>query len=96
MMVAKVLAEGKRLRLAMASQEGVIVRWVQLNNIVNKSLRTSLTVKGMGFYPKGGPHALEGDVCNGTKRRIYPVMEDWKKYNYQYGRDVQYQQDDCT
>ena len=27
MMVAKVLAEGKRLRLAMASQEGVIVRW---------------------------------------------------------------------
>jgi hypothetical protein len=27
MMVAKVLAEGKRLRLAMASQEGVTVRW---------------------------------------------------------------------
>ena len=27
MMVTKVLAEGKRLRLAMASQEGIIVRW---------------------------------------------------------------------
>ena len=27
MMVTKVLAEGKRLRLAMASQEGVTVRW---------------------------------------------------------------------
>jgi len=27
MMVAKVLAEGKRLRLAMASQEGIIARW---------------------------------------------------------------------
>ena len=26
-MVAKLLAEGKRLRLAVASQEGVIVRW---------------------------------------------------------------------
>jgi len=26
-MVAKVLAEGKRLRLAMASQEGIIARW---------------------------------------------------------------------
>jgi hypothetical protein len=27
MMVAKVIAEGKRLRLAMASQEGIIARW---------------------------------------------------------------------
>ncbi|NOR04749.1 MAG: hypothetical protein GQ575_00375 [Deltaproteobacteria bacterium] len=27
MMVTKVLAEGKRLRLAMASQEGIIARW---------------------------------------------------------------------
>ena len=26
-MVTKVLAEGKRLRLAMASQEGIIARW---------------------------------------------------------------------
>jgi DNA-binding transcriptional ArsR family regulator len=27
MMVTKVLAEGKRLRLSMASQEGIIARW---------------------------------------------------------------------
>jgi hypothetical protein len=49
---------------------------VQSNNIAYKSLRTSLTLKGMGFYPRGGTHALEGDVSNGTKRRIYPVVED--------------------
>jgi hypothetical protein len=43
----------------------------------------------MGIYPKGVTCVVEGDVNNGTKRRVNPVRENWEIYNYQFSGDVQ-------
>ena len=54
MMVTKVLAEGKRLRLAMASQEGVTVRWglkeAGVQNCEPTCLRADAQAGGQKWY----------------------------------------------
>ena len=67
---------------------GVMCKKVQYSNIAYRILRTSLTLNDTGIFPKGAACVVEGDVSNGTKRRIYFVMEDWKVYNYQPLGDV--------
>jgi len=38
----------------------------------------------MGNIPRGVAGVVDGDVNNGTERRIYPTLENWKIYNYQF------------
>ena len=59
------------LKIKKESASSVSYRMVHIIDIIYITTRTSFTLSGIDLIQKGGSYALEGDVSDGSKARVY-------------------------